>query len=49
MRVEITGAHIVDPKHAVDDVMDVFLADGRVLAVGARPDGFEAADPSPCL
>ena len=42
MRLAIEGARVVDPANGVDGVMDVFVADGRVQGVGAKPDGFEA-------
>jgi dihydroorotase len=42
MRLRITGARVVDPASGLDATTDLFLADGRVAAVGARPDGFEA-------
>jgi dihydroorotase len=41
MRLRITGARVVDPASGLDATIDLFLADGRVAAVGARPDGFE--------
>ena len=41
MRLRITGARVVDPASGLDATTDLFLADGRVAAVGARPDGFE--------
>ncbi|MFO0233383.1 MAG: dihydroorotase, partial [Burkholderiales bacterium] len=42
MRLRITGARVVDPASGLDATTDLYLADGRVAAVGARPDGFEA-------
>jgi dihydroorotase len=42
MRLHISGARVVDPESGLDATTDLWLADGRVAAVGARPDGFEA-------
>ncbi|RPH45509.1 MAG: dihydroorotase [Burkholderiales bacterium] len=42
MRLTITGARVVDPDSGIDATTDLHLADGRVAAVGAAPDGFEA-------
>lgn len=36
----LLGARVIDPAARIDEVTDVFVADGRVLSVGARPDGF---------
>ncbi|MEM7406656.1 MAG: dihydroorotase [Pseudomonadota bacterium] len=42
MRIEITGARLIDPATGTDAENDLFLADGRVVAIGRRPDGFTA-------
>jgi dihydroorotase len=42
MKLTITGARVVDPASGHDAVTDLHLADGRVAAVGAAPDGFAA-------
>lgn len=42
MRIEINGARLIDPATGIDAASDLFLADGRVVAVGKRPDGFTA-------
>ena len=42
MRLRISGARVVDPANDVNTVTDVFIAEGRVQAVGKAPDGFEA-------
>jgi dihydroorotase len=41
MRLRITGARVVDPANGLDAATDLYLADGRVAALGARPEGFE--------
>lgn len=42
MRIHIKGGRLVDPRHGVDGQRDLFLADGRVAAVGRAPAGFSA-------
>ncbi len=42
MRLRITGARVVDPASGRDATTDLYLADGRVASLDARPDGFEA-------
>jgi len=42
MRIRIGGARVVDPASRIDEVADVFIADGRILAIGRAPGGFDA-------
>lgn len=41
-RVHIKSGRVVDPKSGFDAVADVFIAEGRVAAIGKRPEGFDA-------
>ncbi|HSD42994.1 MAG TPA: dihydroorotase [Burkholderiales bacterium] len=41
-RIQIRGGRLVDPKSEVDAKRDLYVADGRVVAAGAAPDGFRA-------
>ncbi len=41
-RWRITGGRVVDPANGVDRETDLFVADGRIVAVGDGPDGFAA-------
>ncbi|BBL69426.1 dihydroorotase [Methylogaea oryzae] len=41
-RILIRGGRLIDPANGVDAVADLYLADGRVAAVGQAPDGFQA-------
>jgi dihydroorotase len=41
-RIHVRGGRLVDPKHGVDAQRDLYVADGRVVAVGAAPDAFRA-------
>ena len=40
-RIRIHGGRVIDPANAVDATRDVYIAAGRIVAVGDRPDGFE--------
>lgn len=42
MRIHIRNGRVIDPANGVDAVHDVYVAAGRILAVGAAPAGFEA-------
>jgi len=42
MGIEIRGGQVVDPASGVDRVASVFVADGRIAAVGEAPQGFRA-------
>jgi dihydroorotase len=42
MRMRIGGARVVDPASGVDQVTDVYVAEGRVQGIGRAPDGFSA-------
>jgi len=42
MKIHIKGGRLVDPKHGVDAKKDVFVAAGKVVAVGEAPAGFSA-------
>lgn len=42
MRIHIRNGRLVDPYHEVDAQRDLYLADGKVVAVGAAPGAFTA-------
>jgi dihydroorotase len=42
MRIAIEGGRLVDPASQLDRQADLYLAEGRVAAVGTPPAGFEA-------
>ena len=41
-RVRIRGGRVIDPANDIDMLQDVYLADGRIAAIGTPPDGFES-------
>ena len=42
MKIHLANGHLIDPKHGVDAKQDVFIAAGKVVAIGRAPDGFAA-------
>jgi len=42
VRIHVKGGRLVDPLSGTDAARDLFIADGRVAAHGAPPDGFRA-------
>jgi dihydroorotase len=50
--LRLKGGRVIDPANKVDDVLDVYIADGRIAALGGAPEGFGAAqeiDASGCF
>jgi dihydroorotase len=41
-RIRIKGGRVIDPASEVDTIQDVFVAAGRIAALGQAPDGFTA-------
>ena len=39
-RIHISGGRVIDPANGLDDCQDVYVADGRIAAVGTAPEGF---------
>ena len=42
MKIQIRNGRLVDPASGTDAVRDVFIAAGRIAAIGAPPDAFHA-------
>ena len=42
MKIHIKNGRLIDPKNGIDAPMDVFVAAGKIAAVGAAPKGFTA-------
>ncbi len=40
MRIRIVGGRVIDPANGVDRSADVFIAEGRIAALGSAPAGF---------
>ncbi|MCL2644898.1 MAG: dihydroorotase [Betaproteobacteria bacterium] len=43
MNIRITNGRVIDPARQTDCVQDVFVADGKIAAIGTAPDGFQPA------
>src|SRR4051794_28194383 len=42
MKIHIKNGRLIDPANGIDALQDLFIADGKVAAVGAAPEGFSA-------
>lgn len=42
MKILVKGGRVVDPGSGVDRIQNVFLADGKILAMGTAPSSFHA-------
>ena len=42
MKIQIKGGRVVDPGKAIDKVQDVFIAAGKIVAIGPSPADFHA-------
>lgn len=42
MNIRISNGRLIDPANGVDGVQDLFIAAGKVVALGHAPDGFSA-------
>ncbi len=42
MKLEILNGHLVDPKNEIDQAADLFIADGKVVAIAKPPDDWQA-------
>ncbi|MCL2161263.1 MAG: dihydroorotase [Betaproteobacteria bacterium] len=43
MNIRIANGRVIDPARQTDCVQDVFIADGKIAALGSAPDGFQPA------
>jgi dihydroorotase len=42
MRIAILNGQLIDPRNQIDAEQDLYIADGRVVAIDKAPDGFHA-------
>lgn len=40
--ISITGGRLIDPANGIDEQLDLHISDGKVLAIGEAPAGFDA-------
>lgn len=44
MNICIKNGRVIDPANGIDEVIDVFIADGKIAALGTQPVGFVVAE-----
>lgn len=42
MKIKIAQGRVIDPKNKIDAEQDIYIAEGRILAIGTQPTGFSA-------
>jgi dihydroorotase len=50
--LRLRGGRVIDPANGIDGIMDMYIADGCIAALGSAPEGFTAAreiDASGCV
>lgn len=40
MRIQISGARLIDPASGTDLISDIFIEQGKIIAIGEKPRGF---------
>ncbi len=43
MKIHIKNGRVIDPKNNIDSKLDIFIAAGKIIAIGNAPDGFTAS------
>ena len=43
MKIHIKGGRVIDPKHGIDRVQDVFVAAGKIVSIGEAPAAADTA------
>lgn len=43
MKIQIKNGHVIDPKNNIDSQLDLFIAAGKIVALGKAPEGFIAS------
>ncbi len=39
--ISIVNGRLIDPANSIDDLLDIHITQGKILAIGAKPSGFE--------
>jgi dihydroorotase len=42
MKIHIKGGRLIDPKHGIDAVQDVYITAGKIVGIGEMPRGYSA-------
>ena len=43
MKIHIKNGRMIDPRNSIDSVQDIFIAKGKIAAIGKAPDEFHAS------
>lgn len=43
MKIHIKNGRLIDPKNGIDAVQDIFIAKGKIVAIGTAPEEFQAS------
>lgn len=43
MKIHIKNGRVIDPKNNIDSVQDLYIAAGKIVALGQAPEGFSAS------
>lgn len=43
MKIHVKNGRVIDPKNNVDSKLDVYIAAGKIVGIGNRPEGFTAS------
>ena len=41
-RIKISGGRLIDPENRINDTLDLYIANGCIIAIGEAPDGFQS-------
>lgn len=44
MKLKIAGGRVVDPTQGIDQLLDIYIDNGAILAIGDEPEGFVAEE-----
>jgi dihydroorotase len=42
MKIHIKHGRLIDPRHQIDNITDLYIAAGKVVSIGREPEGFHA-------
>ena len=42
MRISIENGKVLDPSNKIDQKQNIFIADGKIVSLKNKPDGFSA-------
>ena len=48
MNLHISNGRVIDPASGLDAVQDLFVSEGKIVAIGQAPAGFQSAASDRC-